>query len=485
MIHTHLKKIFSDSIVYGIGFIFNRFLNFLLLPLYTHYFSPPEYGIFSLVYALWFFAAVVYLFGMETAFQKFFIENSELQEKQRIFTSTLTFILLTSCLLSAVMYAASPVISHLLTGSKEYSYLIKILSFLLIVDSLARFPMILLNALQLSKLYSIINAVGVILNIVFNILFIAVLNYGIEAILYSYLISYGFILVVSLTAARRYVRFSRGVFSFRPMKPILRFSRAIFYYGICMISLDLIDRFLLGFFKDAETVGIYSACYRIGMVMNLLITGFRVAWFPFFMNLKQHPENKAIFSKVFSLFSYGGLLIFLVISLFTYEIAAIKIGSFSFLDQRYWNGLVILPLILFSYFLFGLYTNLNVAAFFENRTKLLLTSSAIGCLSNLIFNLILIPKFSYLGAAVATLLSYLILFLVLYFSSQKVFPIRYEWNRIIPVVVLTLVLFGLNSAAIGVIKSNLTTFFIKILSVTLLVIVILAYGNFKGLQKVN
>lgn len=420
---------------------------------------------------------------METAFQKFFIEHPGQRDKQRIFTSTMALLLTTSCFLSVIMYFVSPFISHLLTGSKEYSYLIKILAFLLVIDSLARFPMILLNSLQLSKLYTFINAGGVILNIFFNLLLVAGFNYGIEAILYSYLFSYGFILIVSMFVCRQYLRLSKEMFSLSAIKPVLKFAHAIFYYGVFMVSLDLIDRFLLGLFKDAETVGIYSACYRIGMVMNLLITGFRVAWFPFFLNLKAHLENKIIFSRVFSLFCYVGLFVFLSVSLFAHEIAAIKLGSFWVLDPRYWNGLVILPFILFSYFLFGLFTNLNVAAFFENKIKLLLISSAFGSVSNIIFNLILIPKFSYIGAAAATLLSYLILFLILYFNSQKLFHITYEWNKILPAALLTLLLFGLNFFYIEKTESILIIYIIKILSVISLALVLLSYGNFKRLKS--
>ncbi|MFI5145387.1 MAG: lipopolysaccharide biosynthesis protein, partial [Ignavibacteria bacterium] len=155
MVSEQIKKIFSHSLVYGIGNILNRFLGFILLPVYTHYFNPAQFGVFSLVYAFWFFAAVFYLFGMETSFQKFFVEAKTEGERKKIFGSTSILILITSVVFSAIIYFNSGFISRLITGSESNFYLLKLLAVLLVIDSLSRFPMIVLNALQKSRLYTI------------------------------------------------------------------------------------------------------------------------------------------------------------------------------------------------------------------------------------------------------------------------------------------------------------------------------------------
>jgi O-antigen/teichoic acid export membrane protein len=485
-IQIHLKKIFSDSLVYGIGHILNRFLNFLLLPLYTFYFNPHDYGIFSLIYAFWFFAAVLYLFGMETSFQKFFIEYKEFPQKQKLFSSVMVLMLVTSTLLSFILYAFSGPIAGVLTGDKSNQYLIKLLSILLILDTLSRFPMILLNSLQLSKVYTIINLSTVGVNIICNIIFIVYLNYGIEAILYSYLISYSFMLLVSLFYCREYFGISKGLKVIRELKTVVSFAHIFAYYGIFVISLDLIDRFILGYFRGPSEVGIYSACYRIGLIINLLISGFRTAWYPFFLNLKDDPDNKIIFSKIFSLFCYGSMLLFLVISLFANDLIKIHAGNFSVLDQRYWSGMIILPYILLSYILFGLYTNLNVAAYFGNKVKYLIISSAAGCISNVIFNLILIPKYSFLGAAASTLLSYALMFIILYLYSQRLYHIQYDWNRIVTVIVLTISLFFLNNFIFSALFfDNLTINILKLLSISFLALVLIRYNSLKVLNTVT
>jgi O-antigen/teichoic acid export membrane protein len=438
---TQIKNLFTDSLVYSAGNIVTRLLPFLLLPVYTHYFSPEQFGVYSLVRSLWFFAAVFYLYGMETAFQKFFIESKDFEERKKIFSSTLILILITSVILSLILFITSRSDAKLLTGNSSDYYLIRILALLLIIDPLSRFPMILLNGLQLSKLYTTINISSVIVNFMLNLFFIVVLKLGIESILYAFIIYYAFLFIMSFWFCRKYFELK---IHFDKIRILVRFAFSFLFYGLFLISLDLIDRFFLGHMKGNDEVGIYSACYTIGMAMNLLISGFRTAWMPFFLNLKEEENNKLIFSRVFTFFCYGGMIIFLAISLFANDLVRIRIGNFVFMDERYWSGMVILPYILGAYFLFGLYTNLNIASYFENKIKYLIISSGIAFASNIILNIVLIPPFSIIGAAVATMISYFIMFIVLYYYSQKIYFISYEWNKIISIWIFTLILFFVN-----------------------------------------
>lgn len=473
MVREQLKKIFSHTLVYGIGNILNRFLGFILLPVYTHFYNPAQFGVFSLVYALWFFAAVFYLFGMETSFQKFFVEAKTSDGQKKIFGSTLILISATSIIFSTVIFFNSGFISRLVTGNESNFHLIKLLAVLLIIDALSRFPMIVLNALQKSRLYTVINISSVIINIFFNFLFIVIKHLGIESIFYAFIISYSYQLVISFFVCIKYFSFKVDK---EQVRVLARFAVSFLFYGLFLISLDLVDRFLLGYYKGEETVGIYSACYRIGMAMNLVISGFRTAWIPFFLNLKEKSDNKIIFSRVFTYFVYGAVLFFLAIALFAPDIIRIRIGNFSLLDEKYWSGMVIVPYILLAYLFFGLYTNLNIASYFENKISFLIISTGVGCVSNIIFNIILIPLYSITGAAIATLLSYFLMFAVLYILSQKVYFIKYEWLKIIFVFALTIGIFLFNiyfsDIFFGVITKLYFVYFAKIISILVLGIVI-------------
>lgn len=483
MIKQHIKKIFSHSLIYGVGNVINRLLGFLLLPIYTHYFTPPEFGVYSLVYAFWFFAAVFYLYGMETSFQKFCVESKTFEERRDFYSSTILLIFATSVCFSLLIILLSGFFSKLLTGNAGNYYLIRLLAILMVVDALSRFNMILLNAEQRSKVYTYINISGVIVNIFFNIIFIIILHFGIESIFYSFIISYSFIFIISFLFCIKYFRIK---LSPDKLRILTGFGFNFIFYGLFMISLDFIDRFLLGYYKGEAEVGIYSACYRIGMVMNLLISGFRIAWIPFFLNLKDEENNKLIFSKIFSFFFYIGLFVFLVVSLFGNEIVRIRVGNFSVLDKAYWDGMIILPYILFSYLIFGLYTNIYIASYYSNKIGFLIISSAVGCICNVILNIVLIPKYSLYGAALATLISYLIMFGTLYYFSQKIYFIKYEWKRISMAFVLTLFLYLFNSYFFQFMKianiSENVVYLFKVLSILILIIVL---WQFKWLKISN
>ena len=473
---TPIKRLFKDSLVYSAGNVVTRLLPFLLLPVYTHYFSPEQFGVYSLVRSLWFFAAVFYLFGMETSFQKFFIEAGEFEERKKIFSSALILIFITSLIFSLIIFLTSEFDAKLLTGNQDDYYLIRILALLLIIDPISRFPMILLNGLQLSRLYTTINIISVIVNFILNLFFIVILKMGIESILYSFIIYYAVLFALSFSFCRKYFVFRIYI---DKVRSLVNFAFSFLFYGLFLISLDLLDRFFLGHMKGNDEVGIYSACYTIGMVMNLLISGFRTAWMPFFLNMKDEENNKIVFSKVFSYFCYGGMAVFLAVSIFAGDIIRIRFGSFAVLDQRYWSGIVILPYVLGAYFLFGLYTNLNIASYFENKIKYLIISSGIAFVSNIVLNIVLIPPYSIIGAAAATLLSYLIMFLVLYYYSQRIYFISYEWRKIISLWVFTLLLYFFNLYLPGFLHINnisvLLIYIVKIASILALLLVLWRY----------
>ncbi len=468
---SQIHKIFSDTIIYTIGSVFNRLLPFLLLPIYTLYFPPVEYGIFSLIYSFWFFVSVFYLYGMETAFQKYFLEATEQSQKNKIYSSTLLLIFISSVLFSLIIYLLADFISLKITGNIQNAYIIRLLAFILVADSLYRFPMILINSIQRSKLYSFVNSLAVILNVAVNIILIILYKMGIEAIFYSYLVSYTFLFIISFFSTIKYFVLKIDLSA---VSTLLKSAHLFLYYGIFLISIDLIDRFILEYFKGSAEVGIYSACYRIGIVMNLVITGFKVAWTPFFMNLKSDESNKEIFSKVFTYFCYGGLIVFLFFSLFADDLVRLNVGGYTLLNEKYWSGLVIVPYILIAYLFSGLYMNLNVASFFSNKIKYLIISSAAGCVSNIVLNFILIPQYSIIGAAIATMLSYMIMFIALYYFSQKIYKINYEWSSIFKAAILTFSLFFINIYIPHYLKiSYIYIALLEFLSVLILFIVLL------------
>ncbi|MFZ1320556.1 MAG: polysaccharide biosynthesis C-terminal domain-containing protein [Ignavibacteria bacterium] len=439
--NSHIKKLFSHTVIYGLGIVLNRSVNFILLPVYTNYYTPEEIGMLTLLQSLSFFLMVIYALGMETSFMKFFIEEKDVKKRSEIYSSTLIFLLIFTAVISSAIYFFSESIVALFdfTDIDTSILLLKILCVLMVADTVYRFPLLLFRAELKAKTYAYINLLTFVVNIIANLILIVFLKMGIEAILYSYLLSVFITLLVSIIITSKYLTMS---VSLSRIKEMLKFGNKFIYIGLCLILIDMSDRFFLKYFFNEKVVGIYWANYRLATVMSLVIAAFKFSWTPYFLNLSDNPENKKIISNIFTYFCFAGLSLFLIFSLLINQFVKIDIFGMQFLDEKFMHGLSIVPLVLLAYFFSGAYSTLNAAPFFTDKTFLILFISAAGLLINLALNYLLIPILEMNGAALSTLITYFAMFLIMYYYSQKIYRIDYEWKKIFKIGFLTMVFFA-------------------------------------------
>lgn len=425
----HIKKLFSQSVYYGTGLVLNRSLGTILLPLYTLYFSTADLGMYSIIYSIWLFVNAIYILGLETSFLKFFIASDNNSVKAETYSSTIASVTMTSLLFSAIIFYFSDNISQLIEFSNlaKGAYLIKILAVMLFVDALYRFPLLLLRAELKAKVYFVLTLVTLVVNLTLNFVFIISFNMNIEAIMYSYIASAGVTFILSLIVTRGYLK---PVISFERIKKMISFGFKFIWIGLLIIIIDQSDRFFLKYFFDESVAGIYQAVYRLAAVMGLIITTFKFAWTPYFLNLEKNPENKKIISNIFTYYIFASTFMLLFFSFFTEHIVKLKIFNISFLDENYWQGLNILPYLFLAYFFSGIFSFLNVAPFFSNKTFLLLIVTLIGVLTNLVLNFLIIPSMGMTGAALATFITYFVMTILIYIISQKIYPIPYQLKKI-------------------------------------------------------
>lgn len=464
---SHVRKLFSHTIIYGLGIILNRSVNFILLPVYTNYYSPQDIGMLTLLQSFSFFLLVIYALGMETSFMKFFVEEKNKTKRSVIFSSALFFLLAFTVIFSSVIYFYSESIVYFFefTDTDTSILLLKILCVLMVADTVYRFPLLLFRAELNAKTYAYINLLTFIVNIVSNIVMIVYLRMGIEAILYSYLLSVIITLIVSLIITGKYLIFR---ISFSEIKKMLVYGNKFIYIGLCLILIDMSDRFFLKYFYNEKTVGIYWANYRLAAVMSLLIAAFKFSWTPYFLNLTENPENKKIISKIFTYFCFTGLSLFLIFSLLTDKLVQTEVFGIQFLDEKYYYGLSIIPIILLAFFFSGAYSTLNAAPFFTDKTILILFISVTGLIINIALNFLLIPVLGMNGAALSTLFTYFAMFLIMYYYSQKIYKINYEWKLILRISLLTGVFFLISKAVLNNISGNIN--FQIILNLVLIVL---------------
>jgi len=233
-----------------------------------------------------------------------------------------------------------------------------------------------------------------------------------------------------------------------------------------------------------DIVGIYSACYKLAVFMLLLVQMFRMAWQPFFMRQSDEESAPKTFSQTFVLFNSAAALIFLFVALFAEQIVSIKVPILDFylVDEKFWSGLTIVPVLLLAYWFQGWYVNFSAGIFISETTKRLPQITLIGAGITIVANLVLIPYFGMMGSAAATLLSYFTMAMVIYYYSTKAFKVPYQLIYGFGVILLSVALYYSKAQFL---QMGFTDFIssILIMSIGVLSVVLLSYlALFKRLK---
>ncbi len=426
-----LKSLSKDTLIYGTSTIIGRFLNFFLVPLYTNLFKPDEFGVVSNVYAYIAILNVFFTIGLESGYFKF-ASTLEVGDKKDNFSHPFWGIVTNSLVLSGILFIFSKDFTYLFQIDEKYNDLLQYTALILFFDAIVSVPFAYLRLNHKPGKFAFIRIVNISVNVICNVIFILVFKLGIKSVFISNLIAstITFILLFPIVWQNLSVKFNKKLLS-----ELLRFSLPYIPAGISSNIVQVINRPILNALKGEYAVGVFQANYRLGIFMMLFVSMFEFAWRPFFLQNAKEADAKKIFSKVMTLFIIIGSFLFLTLSLFIDDIAKIKLPFRGHLiGTAYWDGLDIVPVILFAYLLYGIYINLMAGIYIEKKTKYLPIVTGIAASINIIGNFLLIPHFNLMGAAIATLFSYFVMMAGIYYFSQKYYKINYEIKNILIVI---------------------------------------------------
>lgn len=421
-----LKELTKDTAIYGISTMIGRFLNFILVPLYTNIFSPADYGIIQLIYAYMAILNIVFIYGLDSAYLKF-ASFKDVGDDKDNFSTPYVSILMTSLLFVFLIIMNISAIGNILRVPSEYQYLIYFGAAILFLDANVVIPFLKLRLERRAKIFSLYRIINILVNILLNVYLIIILKWGIEAILLSNLIASAVSLLLLLPTIIKNFRFKFHSVLFKRM---LKFGLPFLPAGFAVMLVQVIDVPILEKLTDLQTVGIYKANYKLGIFMMLYVNMFQFAWQPFFLQNAKEPNAKEMFSKVLTYFTLAGSVMLVVVSLFISDIAQIRIAGFSIIGSEYWSGLHIVPIVLLAYLINGMYSVFSAGIYIEEKSIYVPFITGAGAVVNIIVNFLLIPVLSLTGAALATFASYFVMALGYYFVTQKFYQIKYELKRI-------------------------------------------------------
>ena len=449
-----LTELLSDTLVYGISSVAARFVTYLLVPFYTDVFLPEEYGIIGLIYSAIAVLNVLFTFGMESAYLRYAAERSRAKS---VFTTIQLTLLGVATILAVLLWLGSPLIMPYMGLGPDTADLFYYMLGILWFDTMAIVPFAELRLVRKSYLFAGVRLSNVLINLGLNFYLILGLNFGLEAVMISQLAASG---ATALFLWIYLPKMLRGSFNTNLLQQILYFGLPFIPAGIGYTINEFIDRFFLnamspdrveaiygaGMSPEAIT-GIYNACYKLAVFMLLIVQMFRMAWQPFFMRHAESDDAPELFRQVFRAFNLIAAVAYLGVSLFAREIAAIPIPvlNATVIDQAYWQGLQIVPVILLAYWFQGWYVNFTAGVFIEEETGYLPKVTLMGAGITLVANIFLVSRFGMMGSAYATLMSYSAMAITLFFISTRVFPVAYEMYRAMATVGLALAAYYLST----------------------------------------
>lgn len=436
MVRQDIIRLSKQTLIYGFGYVIARMINFLLLPFYSYHISPKDYGVVSLIYAFIAFMNIIYHYGLESAFIRYYSKagSDEGYDQRDVFTTVVSSLLVTSIVFSFAIWTFAPAIGRVLLHTQDYLRLIRMSACILVLDGLFLIPLHYLRITNKASQFTLITLVNVLINVGLNIYLIRYRGMGIEGVFISNIAASGFNLLILLPVV---VKNWNGHFSAVLWKKLILFGLPFIPSGLSSMIIELSDRYMLQWFKGTEAVGLYSAGHKLGIFMMLVVMAFRFAWQPFFLQKHHAPDAPALFSRIMTGFVFVMTVVFLTVSFFIQEIVSFELFGKHFIDAQYWAGTVVVPLILAAYLFDGIYINFHPPIFYSGKTWVITVVVSIAALVNVGLNLILIPRIGMIGAGVSSLSAYAFMAVSTYFIVRSWMPIRYEWKNLALMFLLT------------------------------------------------
>ena len=453
------KSLFKQTLIYGLATVIPRLISFILNPIYVLYLpDKSKMGEVSVIFSYLVFFNVVLSYGMETSFFRFY--NAEGNDKKSVIsTSTISLFWSSIGFLVLGLLFRNTLASWSDIKVEYITYTIWILA----LDALAIIPFSKLRAERKPMKYAAIKIGNVSISLLLTVFFLAILpklaaqnsdSFFKMIYIEDYQIGYIFISFIVASLATFLVlipNYTKISWSFDKVlwRKMMTYGLPILFAGIAFAINEHFDKILLDWMNvPLSDIGAYSACYKIGMFMVLFRTAYTLGIEPFFFS---HAANEnaqityATITKYFVIFgSFISLFVIVFVDLLKHPIVP---------DEKYWDAIKVVPLIVFANFFLGIYTNLSVWYKLIDKTRMGAYISIVGAVITLALNFILIPTMSYYGSAIATIAAYGTMMYISYELGQKHYPIPYDFKKIFSYMGLSVLLSGI-SFYIPVLREN-------------------------------
>ncbi|MDO4510623.1 MAG: lipopolysaccharide biosynthesis protein [Bacteroidales bacterium] len=447
---TNLKSLAKDTAIYGVSSIFGRFLNYLLVPLYTATLSAASggYGVITNLYAWTALLLVILTFGMETTFFRF--ANKQEEDAPTVYSTTLLAVGATALMFVAAVLGFLPAISAAL-GYEDHQWWVASMAIIVAMDAFQAIPFAYLRYQKKALKFAAFKLAFIFINILLNLLYFLILPklkwnlFGIYDADFTLDVGYVFYINLATTGVINLL-FWKELFCIKwrfdgaLLKRMLGYSWPILVLGIAGILNQAADKILFPIIYEAadqqKQLGIYGAAVKIAMIMALITQAFRYAYEPFVFGKSKDKDNKETYAKAMKYFIMFTLFAFLAV------IAGMDVLK-HIIAPDYWEGLKVVPIVMAAEIFMGVYFNLSFWYKLIDKTIWGAVFSFAGCAVLFAINILCVPTYGYMACAWGGFAGYGTAMVLSYFVGQKYYPIAYPMKDIGIYTALAAALFAL------------------------------------------
>ena len=437
-----LTTIFKDTAIYGLSSIIGRFLNYLLVPLYTAQFSAASgaYGIITNIYAYVALAMVLLTFGMETTYFRF--TNKTHTDSETVYGTTLITVGSISLVFAVLVLLLLSPISQLM-GYGDHPDYVGVMAVTIAIDSFLCIPFAHLRQQRKAIKFAALKLLNIMVTILLNLIYFYFMD-G-KDVGYVFYINLACTVMLAVCLITEYTGF-RWKLDKVLLRNMLSYSWPILILGIAGILNQTADKMLFPYIYEGSDMraqlGIYGACSKIAMIMAMITQAFRFAYEPIVFAGVKDKDQHEMYTKTMKFFIIFTLLAFLIV------VGYMDLLKYIVRNPDYWVGLKVVPIVMAAEIMMGIYFNLSFWYKIIDKTIWGAIFSGIGCAVLLAVNIIFVPKYGFMACAWGGFAGYGVAMLASYFVGQKYYPLKYPIKEIVLYVVLAYVLFRLMDLSV-------------------------------------
>jgi O-antigen/teichoic acid export membrane protein len=423
---TGLRRLISESAVYGLGGIANQALAIVLVPIYARHLGVANYGVLAVLNTTLSLTTMVVGLAIPQGFFRSYLKESLTDEdRSRVLASTLPVRLVTSFIGLVAFSALAPVLSLLLFGGYAQLPVILLIGPITFFDTLNLIPLSFLRGERRPIPYSVLAFTRAVLGSILIIGFVVVLHMGVLGVLLGSAISAVVAASIGVLILARSDRLAVRWDS-RYAAYLLRFCLPLVPAAVAGWTLNLSDRYIIGAAQGFTAVGIYSIGYTIGLIMNaLVIQPFSLAWGAAYWEYARQENAERLIARAMTLFVLVATVLALALSVFGTDVMRLL------LSPEFLAGRFVIPFSAFAYVAYGMYTIAGTGLNLRSQTRWVPLTVGAAAAANLIINLLAVPTFGYMAAAWSTLISYGLLAVLTGWVSQRYYPVPWDYPRVV------------------------------------------------------